>query len=58
MEGKCSFKKRLILELSAPYNDKHVRINHIVDKDLCSMSYVKIDDAICLITKYGKGTKL
>lgn len=57
-EGKYSFKKRLILDLSAPHNDTNVSINDLIDKDLCSMTYVKIDDAIRLITNYGKGTKL
>ncbi|VDI24230.1 Hypothetical predicted protein [Mytilus galloprovincialis] len=57
-EGKFSFKKRLILDLSAPHNDKNVSINDLIDKDLCSMSCVKIDDAIRLITKYGEGTTL
>ncbi|VDI16884.1 Hypothetical predicted protein [Mytilus galloprovincialis] len=44
--------------LSAPHNDTNVSINDLIDKDLCSMTYVKIDDAIRLITNYGKGTKL
>ena len=57
-EGKYSFKKRLILDLSAPHNDTNFSINDLIDTDLCSMTYVKIDDAIRLITNYGKGTKL
>lgn len=57
-EGKYSQKKRLILDLSAPHNDNVVSVNELIDKDLCSMTYVKIDDAIKIITKYGKGTKL
>lgn len=57
-EGKYSFKKRLILDLSAPHNDAAVSVNDLIDKDNCSMSYVKIDDAIKIIKKYGKGSKL
>ena len=58
-EGKYSKKKRLILDLSAPHqSDKHVSINDLIDKDTCSMSYVKIDDAIDIILKYGKGAWL
>ena len=57
-EGKYSKKKRLILDLSAPHNDDDPSINDLIDKASCSMSYVKIDDAIRIITSYGKGTKL
>ena len=46
-EGKYSKKKRLILDLSAPHqSDIHFSINELIDKDTCSMSYVKIDNAI------------
>ena len=58
-EGKYSKKKRLFLDLSAPHqSDKHVSINVLIDIDMCSMSYVKIDDAIDIILKYGKGAWL
>ena len=46
-EGKYSKKKLLILDLSSPHqSEKHCSINDLIDKDTCSMSYVKIDDAI------------
>ena len=57
-EGKYSRKKRLILDLSAPHNDHDISINDLIDKDQCSMSYVKIDDAIRIINKCGKGSFL
>ena len=45
--GKYSGKKRLIVDLSSPHdNPNHVSINDLIDKDSCSMTYVKIDDAI------------
>ena len=54
--GKYSDKKRLILDLSAPHNDdEHLSINSLIDKTACSMTYVKIDDAIHKIQEYGKG---
>ncbi|CAG2187989.1 unnamed protein product [Mytilus edulis] len=54
-EGKYSKKKRLILDLSAPHqSDIHFSINELIDKDTCSMSYVKIDNAIDIILKYGR----
>lgn len=54
--GKYSGKKRLIVDLSSPHEDpEHVSINELINKDLCSMTYVKIDDAIKAICRYGKG---
>ena len=58
-EGKYSDKKRLILDLSSPYNnDKHMSINDLIDKSDCSMSYVKIDDAIDIILRLGRNSWL
>ena len=57
-EGKYSKKKRLILDLSAPHNDTDLSINDLIDKAQCSMSYVKIDDAIKMIMPLGKGSFL
>lgn len=58
-EGKYSMKKRLILDLSSPHNDdKHKSINDLIDKDNCSMSYVKIDHAIDIILRLGQGSLL
>ena len=56
--GKYSDKKRLILDLSSPHNDTCVSVNDMIDKTDCSMSYVKIDNAMCIILKCGKGSKL
>ncbi|VDI73488.1 Hypothetical predicted protein [Mytilus galloprovincialis] len=51
---KYSFKKRLILDLSSPHNScDHDSVNDLIDKDLCSLSYIKVDDAINAIQDYG-----
>lgn len=51
---KYSFKKRLILDLSSPHNNEdHLCINELIDKDLCSLSYIKLDDAIRVIQEFG-----
>ncbi|VDI05554.1 Hypothetical predicted protein [Mytilus galloprovincialis] len=52
--GKYSDKKRLILDLSSPHNDECLSVNDMIDKSDCSMSYVKIDDAIRIISKCGR----
>ncbi|VDI37445.1 Hypothetical predicted protein [Mytilus galloprovincialis] len=58
-EGKYSGKKRLILDLSSPHdNDNFLSINEMIDKEECSMSYVKIDDAIRIILKLGRNSTL
>ena len=45
----------LILAVSSPHqSENHCSINDLIDKDTCSMSYVKIDDAIDIILKYGR----
>ena len=47
---KYSGKNRLILDLSSPHNKSdQISVNDLIDKDLCSLSYVKIDDAIKII---------
>lgn len=57
--GKYSLKKRLIVDLSAPHdNMEHASINDTIDKELCSLSYVKVDDAIKIIRQKGKGARL
>ena len=57
--GKYSGKKRLIVDLSSPHDDPYnVSINDLIDKDTCSLSYVKIDDAIKAIQQHGKGALL
>ena len=55
--GKYSGKKRLIVDLSSPHEDpNHVSINELIDKDSCSRTYVKTDDAIKSTCQYGKGS--
>ena len=57
--GKYSGKKRLIIDLSSPHNStNHISINDLIDKDQCTLSYVKIDDAIKKICEFGKGAVL
>ena len=57
--GKYSGKKRLIIDLSSPHNStSHISINNLIDKDQCSLTYVKIDDAIKKICEFGKGAIL
>lgn len=54
--GKYSGKKRLIVDLSSPHDDsQHFSVNELIDKDSCSLTYVKIDDAIQSICQYGRG---
>lgn len=58
-ERKYSDKKRLILDLSAPYNnDEIASLNGLIDKEEYSLSYVKIDDAIRIIKNLGPGAWL
>lgn len=58
-QGKYSLKKRLIVDLSAPHSEgEHPSINSLIDKDDCSLSYVKIDDAIKHIIECGKGANM
>lgn len=58
-QGKYSLKKRLIVDLSAPHKTgKHPSINSLIDKEACSLTYVKIDDAIKQIVKCGIGAKM
>lgn len=59
VQGKYSLKKRLIFDLSAPHNDiNNPSINGLIDKEECSLTYVKIDDAIKQILIYGTGAKM
>ena len=57
--GKYSGKKRLIADLSSPHDDlRNVSINELIDKDSCSLTYVRLDDAIKAICRCGKGAFL
>lgn len=48
-------KKRLIVDLSSPYDsEKHSNVNNLMDKELCSLPYVKIDDAVHKIKLCGQ----
>ena len=59
VEGKYSRKKRLIIDMSAPHNSpEHPSLNSLIDKETCSLSYVKIDDAVDIIKKLGPGAWL
>ncbi|CAF1083394.1 unnamed protein product [Rotaria sp. Silwood1] len=56
VESKYSKKKRLIVDLSAPHNDKdHPSINSLIYIDSYCLSYVTVDDAIKSIQQLGKG---
>lgn len=55
--GKYSNKPRLIVDLSAPHEDEqNPSVNELIDKELCSLSYVSVDDAINKILELGQGT--
>ncbi|CAG2187291.1 unnamed protein product [Mytilus edulis] len=55
VEGKYSGKKRLIVDLSSPHESQdHFNINDLIDKEQCTLSYVKIDDAINVIKEFGR----
>lgn len=57
--GKYSGKPRLIVDLSSPHEDSdHCSVNEMIDKESCSLSYVRIDDAIKIIHKLGKNTTM
>ena len=54
---KYSKKQRLILDLSFPHNnDEHQSVNDLIDKKLCSLTYIKIDDAIKVNQEFGRGS--
>ena len=55
--GKYSGKPRLIVDLSSPHDSlEHQSVNDMIDKESCSLSYVRIDDAIKIIQELGEGT--
>ncbi|CAG2185624.1 unnamed protein product [Mytilus edulis] len=57
--GKYSGKPRLIVDLSSPHeNIVHQSVNDMIDKDSCSLSYVRIDDAIQIIQNLGRYTTM
>lgn len=53
-QGKYSLKKRLIVDLSAPHKEgEHLSINSLINKEECSLTYVRVDDAIQQLVKCG-----
>ena len=51
---KYSGKKRLIVDLSSPRDNNDVpSLNDMIDKQMCSLSCVTIDDAIDIIKPFG-----
>lgn len=49
----------MIVDLSSPHdNDSHPSVNDLINKEECSLSYVRIDDAIAIIQKLGKDTTM
>lgn len=57
--GKYSGKPRLIVDLSSPHEDHdNQSVNEMIDKELCSLSYVRVDDAIEIIKELGRGTTM
>lgn len=56
--GRYSKKPRLIVDLSSPHDSEQNSINSLINKEECSLSYVKIDDAIKIIQSLGKGTTM
>ena len=58
-EGKYSKKKRLIVDLSAPHNDKDNKcLNDMINKEDFSLNYVTVDQAIDIIKQKGTGSWL
>jgi hypothetical protein len=52
-----SGKKRLIFDLSSPHNKPEASIDDLIAKDQCTLSYVKLDDAISIIQSWkGKSS--
>jgi hypothetical protein len=56
-EGKYSKKKRLVVDLSAPHESGD-SLNDLIDKEMFSLTYVKLDNAISIIRKFGAGSIL
>ena len=53
---KYSGKNRLIFDLSSPHKKADPSVNDLINKEQCSLSHVKIDDAIQLIQQFGVGS--
>ncbi|CAF1606702.1 unnamed protein product, partial [Didymodactylos carnosus] len=57
--GKYNRKPRLIVDLSAPYNNpSHPSINSLIDKEEFSLSYVRCDDALQIVNSLGINTSM
>lgn len=58
-QKKFSQKKRLVVDMSAPHEVSDIpSLNSLISKEEFTLSYVKIDEAIKIIQKLGRGTKL
>lgn len=55
---RYSGKKRLIFDLSSPHNIAEPSINELINNDLCTLSYVRIVDAMENIQDYRVGSIL
>ena len=57
--GKYSNKPRLVVDLSAPHDSPdEVSLNDLIDKDMFSLTYVKLDQAIDIIRQFGRNSVL
>jgi hypothetical protein len=57
--SKYTKQLRLIVDLSSPHDDPlHPSINSLISKEEFSVSYIKVDDAVQSIKKYGRGALL
>lgn len=58
-EKKYSNKKRLVVDMSAPHDNPDTpSLNSLISKEEFTLSYVKIDEAIEIIQKLGRGAWL
>jgi hypothetical protein len=57
-EAKYSKKQRLVVDLSAPHDSETHSLNDLIDKEMFSLTYVKLDEAIKIIRQFGKNTVL
>ena len=57
-EHKYTNKKRLVLDLSAPHDSDVPSVNSLIDKDTYSMHYARVDNAIDIIRRLGRGAQM
>ena len=52
-------KPRFVLDYSSPHeNDEHASLNDLISKEEFSLTYTKIEEAVAIIQKLGKGSYL